>query len=294
MLPPDITHNDGTAMLLVQISDTHIEEAGAKAYGQFDTTRALERCLAAILKLDRRPDFIVHTGDLAHHGSLERYRLFRSIMDDFPIPYCAIPGNHDARDLFREAFSDRPWMPVEFPFIQFVVEGTIRLICLDSTIPHETPGELCATRLDWLEKRLAEAPGHPTIVALHHPPFATGMTGGSSDGLVRGGVEFAHLLRRFPNVVRVISGHNHRAVTAAFGGTTGYVVPAVSYPFALEMGAERRLSLAGEPPGFGVHLRLDDDGTGAPGLITHTVPIGDWPPPMPLLRGGRRVLPDTT
>jgi 3',5'-cyclic AMP phosphodiesterase CpdA len=40
----------------VQISDTHIEEPGQRAYGRYDTADSLVRCLAAILALDRRPD----------------------------------------------------------------------------------------------------------------------------------------------------------------------------------------------------------------------------------------------
>lgn len=278
-------------MLLVQISDTHIEEPGQRAYGRYDTADSLARCLTAILALDRRPDLVVHTGDLAHHGSAERYRLFREILGDFPLPFYAIPGNHDARESLRAAFADQSWMPQTGTFLHYVVEGPVRLICLDSTIPGETPGELCAERIGWLEARLAETPAKPTVIAMHHPPFATAMTGGSSVGLLAGGAELDALLRRHQNVLRVIAGHNHRPMTVGFGGTIGYAAPPVSYPFALEMGAERLLSLTAEPPGFAVHVFADDAGVGVPGLITHTVPFGDWPGPIPLLRAGKRILP---
>ena len=187
-------------------------------------------------------------------------------------------------------FADQPWMPQAGTFLHYVIEGPVRLICLDSTIPEQTPGELCGERLAWLADRLAEAPGKPTVVALHHPPFATAMTGASSIGLIRGGAELDALLRRYPNVQRVIAGHNHRAMTVAFGGTIGFAAPSMSYPFALEMGPERLLSLSGEPPGFAVHVWENGGVAGAPSLITHTVPVGDWPTPIPLLRAGQRVL----
>jgi Icc protein len=276
-------------MILVQISDTHIEEPGLRAHGLYDTAASLARCLKAIQALDRRPDLVVHTGDLTNHGSAERYQLFREILGAFPLPFCAIPGNHDVREPLRAAFADQQWMPRTGAFLHYVVEGPLRLICLDSTIPGETPGELCGERLAWLAERLAEAPGKPTVVALHHPPFATAMTGGSSIGLLRGGPELDEILRRHPNVQRVIAGHNHRAMTVGFGGTIGYVAPPVSFSFALEMGTERLLSLTAEPPGFAVHVWTDDAGLGAPGLITHTVSFGEWPAPIPLLRAGKRI-----
>ncbi|MEC7396262.1 MAG: phosphodiesterase, partial [Pseudomonadota bacterium] len=60
--------------------------------------------------------------------------------------------------------------------------------------------------------------------------------------------------------------------------------------FALEMGEERILSVAGEPPAFSLHLWMADAGVGEPGLVTHTIPIGDWGKPLPLLRKGKRIL----
>ena len=35
---------------------------------------------------------------------------------------------------------------------------------------------------------------------------------------------------------------------------------------------------------------MADAGVGEPGLVTHTIPIGDWGEPLPLLRKGKRIL----
>jgi len=37
------------------------------------------------------------------------------------------------------------------------------------------PGELDAVRLGWLDEQLAAALDAPTLVFMHHPPFATGI-----------------------------------------------------------------------------------------------------------------------
>ena len=60
-------------MILVQITDTHIEEPGDLAYGRFDTAANLRNAVAAINRMDPGPDMVLHTGDMAHHGSPERY-----------------------------------------------------------------------------------------------------------------------------------------------------------------------------------------------------------------------------
>ena len=39
----------------------------------------------------------------------------------------------------------------------------------------ESGGLLCGDRLAWLEQQLAAAPATPTLVAMHHPPFTTGI-----------------------------------------------------------------------------------------------------------------------
>ena len=49
-------------MMLVQITDTHIEERGALAYERFDTAANLRNAVAAINAMDPGPDMVLHTG----------------------------------------------------------------------------------------------------------------------------------------------------------------------------------------------------------------------------------------
>ncbi len=278
-------------MILVQITDTHIEEPGGLAYGRFDTAASLRRAVDAINAMSPAADLVLHTGDLAHHGSPEHYRHFRTIIEDLRAPLFAIPGNHDDRAAFRAAFADTDWMPREGDFLHHVIDGfAVRVVCCDSVLPGQVPGGFCRERLAWLDEQLGLARAKPTIVALHHPPFASGMTGSSSIGLIAGGGELAAILRRHPQVVRIIAGHSHRPYSAVFAGTLGFVAPTTCYPFALETGPERVLSIIEEPPALAVHLWLEDSGLGEPGLVSHTLPLGDWGPPIPLLRNGKKVI----
>ena len=168
-------------------------------------------------------------------------------------------------------------MPDNGTFLHYVIEDhDVRVICCDSVLEGRVQGGFCSERLSWIDDQLSAASDKPTIVALRHPPFGSGMSGSASNVLVEGGSAFAAILRRHSQVVRVIAGHAHRPFTCAFGGTIGYAAPTTCYPFALEMDPEKILSIIDEPPAISVHLWMEDTGVEEPGLVTHTVPIGAW------------------
>src|SRR3546814_11111502 len=96
--------------------------------------------------------------------------LFRSLLRPLLPPLYVIPGNHDDRALIRTYLPGHAYLPAE-GFLQYAVEHhPVRLIGLDTQIPGQSGGALCAERLDWLAARLAERPSAPTVVFLHHPP----------------------------------------------------------------------------------------------------------------------------
>lgn len=278
-------------MILVQLSDTHLDEPGHYAYERYDTAASLRRAIAMINAMVPQPDLVLHTGDVTFHATAALYDLFCQMMSGLQMPWCVIPGNHDDRQMLRAALRDQAWLPPNGIFHHYVIDAPpVRIICCDSVIPGAIEGELCPQRLTWLAARLDEAPSQPTIVAMHHPPFASGMTGASSQGLLRGGPELAALLRRHPQVIRLIAGHVHRPITTLFAGTMASTAPTTCYSFGLDMGPEQVLCMTGEPPAFAVHVWLDEAGPEGAGLVSHIVPIGDWEAPIVLKKGGQYVL----
>lgn len=265
-------------MLIAQISDSHMLPPGEIAYGRADTESALRAAVKAVNNAN--PDVVIHTGDFAHHGAPEAYALALDILGDLNAPLYAIPGNHDDRANMRAAFVRYDWMPAgkgPTDFIHYTFDaGPIRVIACDSLVPGNVDGELCDLRLAWLEKQLDEAGTRPVIIALHHPPFPSGLPGFSKAGL--GGADrLAAMLSGRKNVLRIIAGHNHRTITGICGGVPACVAPSVSYPFAFETKEGTPLAVANEPPGCAMHLWREDTG-----LLTHTLPIGDFAPPTPL------------
>lgn len=275
-------------MILVQISDTHLNKAGHRAYDRYDTAASLNRAIAMINAMVPQPDLVLHTGDVTFHETAELYDQFSQLMSRLKVPWYVISGNHDDREMLRSALGDCDWIPQDGVFLHYIVDTLpVRIICCDSTIPGAIEGEFCHDRLSWLAARLGEAPQQPTVIAMHHPPFATGMTGASRQGLVRGGPQLAALIRRHPQVIRLIAGHIHRPITTQFAGIVASTAPTTCYPFGLDMGPERILSMTGEPPAFAVHAWLDEAGPEGPGLVSHIVPIGDWVEPIMLKKDGQ-------
>jgi 3',5'-cyclic AMP phosphodiesterase CpdA len=158
----------------------------------------------------------------------------------------------------------------------------VRLIGLDTQVPGQPGGRLCAERLAWLDARLGEAAARPTVVFMHHPPFVTGLQAMDAMGL-EGKEELAAVIRRHPQVERLVCGHVHRPMTRRFAGTVATTCPATAHQIALELPPTPRLSVVMEPPACMLHLWLGADA----GLVSHVSVIGDERPPFTLFDGQR-------
>ena len=257
-------------MLIVQITDTHITRPGEKAYDAVDTARFLEQAVAALNALDPAPDLTAITGDLVDHGEAVEYELLQSLIAPLRMPVFVIPGNHDAREAMRQAFAGAGYLP-KGGFLNYVVEDwPLRLVALDTHVPGEVGGALCAERLGWLDRTLAAAPRRPTAVLMHHPPFVTGIEAMDRIGLA-GSEGLAQVVRRHPQVERILCGHLHRTIDTRFAGTVAGTAPSTAHQVMLDLRPGGGIGFSFEPPGFQLHRFADGC------LVTHTAAIGDWP-----------------
>jgi 3',5'-cyclic AMP phosphodiesterase CpdA len=259
-------------MLLCQLSDPHIVPRGRLAYGRIDTPALLERAVAKVLAQPRLPDATVVTGDLTDHASAEEYGTLREILAPIAakMPLYLAVGNHDARDALRAAFPDHAHLAGPGGFVQYAVEShPVRLLVLDTLVPGAPGGRLCAERLAWLDRTLAES-SRPTIVAQHHPPLVTGLTIMDEMALAEPEAEAA-VLGRHPHVVRVICGHYHRNLFARFGGTVASVCPSAAHQLMLNLVPGADIRFAFEPSAFHLHYWNGAE------LVTHTEVVADFP-----------------
>jgi 3',5'-cyclic-AMP phosphodiesterase len=253
-------------MLVAQITDLHLGfDPGVP--DELNRQR-LDRTLKRLAEMDPRPDLLLATGDIADNGEdAESYRAFRAATRDLPFPVYPAMGNHDSRGPFLAEF---PETQSADGFIQYAIEHlAVRILVLDTLEIGRHGGGFCEIRAAWLTARLDEAPDRPTLIVLHHPPIATGlswMTENPEAAWVR---RLRAIVEPRTNIVAMIAGHLHRPVVTSWAGTTLAVCPATAPQVALDLAPmdpeapDGRPMIVADQPWFALHYWNGD------GLISH-------------------------
>jgi len=274
-------------LLIAQISDLHIKPAGQLAYGRVDTAKALERCVAALNEFRPVPDFVVVSGDLVDTPLTEEYDDLARLLAPLKLPFAAVPGNHDSRELMRAAFPKAAYGSPSGALNQKVEVGGLDLLLLDSSVPRKPHGTLDAPTLQWLDATLAASAERPALLFLHHPPFVAGIWHMDRQNL-HNASELAAIIRRHRRVQLVACGHAHRATLTMFAGIPCTICPAPNHAVDLDLGHLRKPSFKVEPPAFHLHAWFPGEGFGQ--LVTHQVPIGNFDGPHPFFGSDGKLL----
>ncbi|MGH8676586.1 MAG: phosphodiesterase [Burkholderiales bacterium] len=262
--------------LLAQVSDLHIRAQGQLSYRVVDTAGMLRACVRHLLALRQRPDAVVITGDLTDRALPEEYAMLRELLAPLAMPVYVMPGNHDRREALRAAFPEHAYLRQSPEFIQFAIDAhPLRIVAIDTLIPGESGGELCARRIEWLESTLALEPDKPTVVLMHHPPFKT-LIGHMDHFGLRDPQPLATVIRRNPQVHAILCGHVHRPIETRFAGTLASTSPSAAHQIALDLSADAPSRFVMEPPAYRLHAYTPESG-----LVSHTAYIGEFAGPFP-------------
>ena len=217
-------------MRIAHLSDPHLARGPLAAQPAANLADAIGRVLA----VEPRPDCIVITGDLADTGHPEEYAALHAILRHCPVPVHLMPGNHDDPDALIARFGDTPFLDDGLSTSYAVRYPEATVVIADSWMPEDPAGKLGPDQLSWIDRTLAARPQVPAFVCLHHPPLALGMPFLDSI-MLTDAAEFTDVIRRHPHVVRVLTGHVHRNVSALFAGTLLTVAPSTFRQSALRM-----------------------------------------------------------
>lgn len=231
---------------LAQISDTHVRaDDGGKAASQ------LKRAIAQAK--DYGADVILVTGDLVNDEREDEYAVFAEAIANPPAPLYLMTGNHDERGLIRRMFADHRYLPREGAMHFTIEDFPVRIVALDDLVPGETHGLLRRSGAEWLESALSVERGKPTIVALHHPPFLTHDLLFDKIGLLDA-EEFANVIARHRQVLRVICGHHHRVAIGQAAHAPVIVAPSSSWTYGLAIDDSQQIApKTAEQPGWMLH-----------------------------------------
>ncbi len=263
-------------MLICQVTDLHMCAPGRLAFGAIDTNAMADRAIAAIAAFDPMPQAVLVTGDVADSGAEAEYQAFLALVHrHLKVPVYVIPGNHDRREPLRRVLGALPGLQGGAHFIQYVVDDLpVRLLMLDTLVVGENYGELCAERLDFLDRTLAAEPARPTLIAMHHPPFNCGIGFMDRDNLRNAG-DFRAVLARHPQVGRIVCGHVHRAITGRVADAPVVAAPSPCHQMALSLAPNAAGAFVLDPPAFALHRWTATDG-----FASHVAYVGPFPGPF--------------
>ena len=235
---------------IILFSDLHLT-AGDRIIGLDPVARFDE---AATSALADHPDasHIIFMGDLTHHGTVEEYALLKQRFDNLPLPFTAIPGNHDRRAPFEQVFGS------EFQQSRLTTQ-THSILCLDTldeSAPDTHSGWMDKARLTWVQDMLDQS-DLPVIVIMHHALTKTFFDGMDAIAL-RNGEVLGDILATSGKVRHIINGHIHRTIFTSHQSIPVAMIKSTCHQMPLVIGhGSSSLSIV-EPSAYGILCLTDE------------------------------------
>lgn len=202
---------------VAQITDIHLTaEPGSKLYG-VDTALSLQNIVTQIHKLDKKPELIIATGDVAEDGAIKTYQRFCELLEEVKIPVYLLPGNHDDLSNMETVFNNP-----EFNCVGATAIRDWGFIFVNSKVSYQSHGFVDATALIALEQNIIKMEGQSILVAMHHTPSRVCPSFGCQ---LENATEFTALLNKHSNVKGVIAGHTHMAFEQNAGQHIQFITP---------------------------------------------------------------------
>lgn len=186
-----MTHTERSRLIL-QLSDIHLFSDTDQSLLGLRTHHSFDAILDHVRQLPRLPEAILLTGDLSQDETVLAYQHLYRKLADFSGPIYWIPGNHDSLDAMTVSLNQPP-----FRADRTFALGKWHFLLLDSSMPNQVEGWLSTEKLTALDSDLRASAPHPTLIALHHPPFPI-----ASNWLDTG-------LKNYEAFWRVLDSHDH-------------------------------------------------------------------------------------
>jgi hypothetical protein len=173
-----------------------------------DGEEVYTRFIQSIMK--RRPDFIIHLGDMVPKPNAKEWRDFFDLSRPITVPFFPVAGNHDlgsthrGRDIYQEQFL----FPKGKTYYSFRA-GKSLFVILDSEIGK---GRISGDQLEWFKEIVGSSNSPFKWVFLHRPLFLPADSFKRGRGMDRYPSERDQLHRLFmkAKVNGVFAGDDHR------------------------------------------------------------------------------------
>lgn len=254
-------------VLIAQLTDTHVVADADDAELYVDNNARLALAVQSINAEAPGVDAVVVTGDLTDSGHPDAFATLAETLSSIEAPVLVVPGNHDSRTITRRTFPDHEWVAADH--LSWVRDiGGVRIIGLDSMREGYHGAEFDAARAEFLAGVLDQPHEGSTLLAMHHPPFLSGIDWMDRAGFVGLDSFIDVLASRAGTVDKIVCGHLHRPMTSVVAGVPAQVGISTVQHVALDLAAESEPSLVKDPVGYQIHRIVDGPPAGR--VVTHT------------------------
>jgi len=224
---------------IVIINDIHLtgipeEKIPANAKDDDDHLRT---AVKQILALAKKPAAVIINGDLALSiGTAADYAVVRALiapLRDAGIPVHLTLGNHDVRDVFKQAFPEmKSASDLKEPRHNSLIDlPSTRFILLDTLDQTPGPGgKLGAEQIAWVLAKIDEVPTKQVVLVGHHNPQVGGDPSHNKGGLADTAELWPEIAKR-QQVKAYIHGHTHEWTQALDSGIHIISTIACAYVF---------------------------------------------------------------
>jgi len=224
----EIGDNEAAGELsFVQISDSHM---GFDKAANPDVVGTLKTAVERINALPKKPEFMLHTGDISHLSKPAEFDTVEQILKSASAKdVFYVPGEHDVLNdegkQFRERFgrgtNGQGWYSFDKKGVHFV--GLVNVMNLKAG----GLGSLGAEQLEWMEKDVKHLSKSTPIVVFAHIPLWTVYPEwgwGTEDS-----AQALSYLKKFGSVT-VLNGHIHQTMQKVEGNITFHTAASTAFP----------------------------------------------------------------
>jgi 3',5'-cyclic-AMP phosphodiesterase len=194
-------------------------------------------------------DHVQVTGDLIQDGTPGAYQRFCNTMATVGLPVYCVPGNHDIRDIMREALQAKP-----FHYCGTLQTGNWLIAGVDSCMEGSAAGHIDDHELNRLGLLIETTGAAHVMVCLHHPPLPVGSRW-LDELILQNREQFLERITGSPKVKLVVSGHVHQEFDGNYRSVRIIGTPSTCRQFALRSDS---YALDDKPPAYRrLELRAD-------------------------------------
>jgi hypothetical protein len=211
----------------MQISDSHI---GFNKAANPHATDTLKEAVDRIVKLPRKPDFMIHTGDISHLSRPDQFDTAAQLIGSARVQTHYVPGEHDLIDENNgKLYLDRYGAGTKGAGWYAFDQNGVHFVGLNNVVDLKAGGlgNLGPEQIAWLADDLQSRPASTPIVVFAHIPLWTVYPDwgwGTNDG-----AQVLALLKRFGSVT-ILNGHIHQIVQKVEGTMAFHTARSTAFP----------------------------------------------------------------